>query len=283
MTIPLTVPILNNPKSTKERVFIILSSKFPLSLMQIKNQIKIIFNEEVSFQSVRKAVLQLVEDKVLIKEKKKFLFNDEWILSFVKFGNILQKHYLSKNNENSRVEIGKDVTEYNLNSLLDLDFIWNGLIKKAIEEKDSPKKIVFKAKHFWFLLATLAQETELIKDLLERKIEIYYINYGDTNLDKWAVDTYKKIGIHCVIKKKPKEFNQGLNLGVYGNYIIQATHPEEVNQKIDNLFKKTKNMGDTSLHEITNIVSMKASFKLQSIYSPLIAKNIVDEVKKNFV
>ena len=91
MSLPLTIPILNNPQSTKDRVFIILSKKYPLSLIELKNQIRKTFKTEVSFQSVRKATLQLVKEKVLVKEGKKFSFNKEWIVSFIKFGNILQK------------------------------------------------------------------------------------------------------------------------------------------------------------------------------------------------
>ena len=282
MVLPLTLPTLNNPSSTKDRVFIILSSQYPLSLIEISNKIKKTFNISVSFQSVRKAVLQLEEEKVLVKEGKKFSFNKDWILSFIKFGNILQKHYFSTNKSSSRLEIGSNVTEYTLNSLVDLDYIWNGLIRKALSDKNSPKIITFKAVHFWFLIATLAQETELMKEMIKKRIKLYYICYGKTSLDKWTVDMYKQIGVHCISKPKPKGFKDGLNIGTYGDYIIQTEHPKEITNKINSFFSRCKKIEDASLTSITDIVTMKKEIVLQSIYNPVIAESIRKEVINEF-
>lgn len=282
MSLPLTLPVLNNPKTTKDRVFIILSAQYPLSLIQLKNQIKNVFNENVSFQSVRKAVLQLEKEEVLIKEGKKFSFNKDWILSFMKFGNILQKHYFSANKKNSKIQIGSEVTEYSLNSLIDLDFIWNNLIKKALSENKSPKIITFKAVHFWFLIATLVQETELIKELISKKIKLYYICYGSTPLDKWTVNMYKQIGIHCIQKRKPEEFDEGLHIGTYGNYIIQSKHPKLISKQFQKFFTKNKRPQDASLTKITELATKRASFKLQSIKNPVLAKSMRDETINQF-
>ncbi len=278
MSLPLTIPILNNPKTTKDRVFVILSAKYPLSLTQLRNQIINSFDGSVSFQSVRKAVLQLVDEGVLVKDGKKFSFSKDWIISFIKFGNILQKHYFSANKSRSKIEIGSDVTEYNLDSLLDLDFIWNGLIKKALEEEVAPKIITFKATHFWFLISTLAQETELIKSLLKKGVKLYYICYGKTALDEWTVNMYRQIGIHCIRKDRPKSFPEGLNIGTYGDYLIQSLHPDKITKRISRFFKSCKSPQDASLTEITSIVTQKADFKLQSIHNPLVAKGVREEI-----
>ena len=278
MGLPLTLPVLNNPSNTKDRVFITLSRKYPLSLIELTNTIKKTFNVEVTFQSVRKAVLQLTKEEVLVKEGKKFLFNKDWILSFMKFGNILQKHYFSANKENSKMEIGTDVTEYNLYSLMDLDFIWNGLIRNALEEENAPKIITFKAVHFWFLIATLVQETELIKEMMKKGIKLYYICYGNTKLDKWTTDMYKQIGIQCIQKKKPSNFDNGLHIGTYGNYIIQSKHPKEITKQFEKFFTKNKKPQDASLTEITELATEKADFKLQSIHNPILAKSMREEV-----
>ncbi len=282
MTLPLTIPVLNNPKSTKDRVFIILSTKYPLSLIQIKNQIKNTFNEEVSFQSVRKAVLKMVEEKILIKEGKQFSFNKEWIISFTKFVTILQKHYFSITKNSSKIKIGEDVTEYNLQSLTDLDFIWNGLIKKAIQEKNSPKITTFKATHFWFLIGTLIQETELIKELIKKGIKLYYICYGQTKLDQWTVKLYNEMGVRCIQKKRPKEFEEELNIGTYGNYIIQSKQPKKIVEEFRKFFAKNKKPEETSIIDITNIATMKANLKLQSIYNPTLAKSMREEIIREF-
>ena len=147
-----------------------------------------------------------------------------------------------------------------------------------MSEKKAPKIITFRAKHFWFILATLVQETELIKEMIKKKIKLYYVCYGTTPLDKWTVEMYKQIGIICVQKKQPKDFDDSLHIGTYGDHIIQSKHPKEITKAFEDFFRKNKTPQDTKLVKITEITTKKAEFKLQSIYSPTLAKSTREEI-----
>ncbi|MFA5796410.1 MAG: hypothetical protein WC916_00045 [Candidatus Woesearchaeota archaeon] len=278
MPVPSTLPLLSKPETTKDRVFIILSGKYPLSLIELQHAIKNQFNNSVSFQSVRKAVLQLVEEGVLIKEGKKFSFSKDWIIGLIKYGNLLQRNYFSQKKEQSKLAIGEEVTVYTLNSLVDLDYIWNGLIVKALQEKETPKIITFRAEHFWFIIATLAQETGLIKEMIKKNIQLYYISYGNTPLDQWTIDMYKQIGIHCMRLPKPKNYPAGLHVGTYGDYIIHSQHPQKITKKIEKFFQKYQHTRDISLVNIGEIVNAKEEIQLQVIHNPLLAESTRNEI-----
>src|SRR3989338_5161416 len=153
MTLTITLPLLEKPTSAKDMAFSVLMHEFPLSLMKILNAVNKQYTKSFSFQAIRKAVLQLVDEGVLIKEGKNFSVNKEWILKVIKFGDILQKQYFTTNHRGSKVQVGGNTTIYTLPTLVDLDYMWNGIIRQALNDQKTEKVITFKATHFWFLIA----------------------------------------------------------------------------------------------------------------------------------
>src|SRR3989338_3226492 len=172
MTLSITLPLLEKTSSVKDMAFSVLMHEFPLSLMKTLHAINKQYNRSFSFQAVRKAVLQLVEEGVLVKEGKEFSVNKEWIIKVIKFGNILQKQYFTTAHKGSKVQVGGNTTIYTLPTLLDLDYVWNGIIRQALSDPKAERIVTFKAVHFWFMIATLAQETELMKEMIKRGIKV---------------------------------------------------------------------------------------------------------------
>ena len=285
MTVSFTLPIVKQPTSVKDMVFSILMTRHPLSLMELLNTVKKQFNVSVSFQAVRKAVLELQKANVIVREGKKFQISKEWILELIKFGNDLQKNYFSKPESKlkTRLEVGPNVTVYTLPKLVDLDFVWNGIIHESLSNPQAPKIITFKSVHFWFMLVTLAQETELMKEMIRKGVKLYYICYGETPLDKWAVKMYSDIGINCIQMPKPKNFEDGLNIGTYGNYIIQSKYPEPIAKKIDAFFKSCKKIEDARLSTLTGIVTEELDIQLTAQYDLVVAASFRENVIREFV
>ena len=283
MPVSITLPLIGKPTSVKDMAFSVLMYNFPLSLIKIQNEVNKQYNKSFTFQAIRKAILQLVEAKVLEKIGKEFLISNEWILQIIKFGNTLQKQYFSTGHKDSKVQVGGNTTIYTLPKLVDLDYVWNGIIRQALSDPKAEKVITFKAVHFWFLIATLAQETELMKEMIKRGVKFYYICYGDTPLDKWIVEMYNKMGVHAKLMPKPKNFTPGLNIGTYGNMLIQSQHPPELTKKITTFFQKCKHPQDASLTDITDIVIEKCSIPLQVLHDPLVAETVRNEIKRKFL
>jgi len=287
MPVSFTLPLFEQkPSTVKDMVFTILTTKYPLSLIELLNTIKRQYNISISFQSVRKAVLELVNSKVLIKEDKKFSINQGWILEMIKFGNFLQKQYFTKSESNdiTKIEVGQNVTIYTIPRLIDMDNIWASIISNKITniKENEPKVIAFASVHFWWVIVNLAQETELMKNMNEQGIKSYFACYGNKPLDKWIVNYYKDIKISSKSIKKPNDFINGHNIGVYGNLIIQATHPKETADKINKFFEKYKRIEDIKPAEIMSIVTENINIKMTVIEDHLLAKTTRESILKKF-
>ncbi len=262
-------------------VFTILATKHPLSLVELLNQINQQYNKEVSFQAVRKAALQLMDARVLVKEGKKFSISKSWILELMKYGSILQKQYFAESAKGAvKVETGPNVTIFTIPRLVDMDQIWNSIMRESLDQKKNGEEpiIAFEAVHFWWVLVNLAQETELMKGITRRGIICHFNCFGNTPLDLWTSKYYNDIGVACETIPKPSDFVNGHNIGIYGDFIVQATHPPKIAKRIEDFFKKYKRVEDTKLADIMDIVSEETDICMTVIRDPLLAKNMRDTI-----
>ena len=284
MPLSFTLPLFEEkPLLVRDKVFTILTTTFPLSLIQILNKIKLEYKDAPSFQAVRKAVLELVAAKVLIKIDKKFSLSTTWILNLTKYASLLHKQYFTQNNKNIKIEVGSNVTVYTFSRLIDLDFVWNSIIREHfLSHPKPPKRITYEGTHFWFMIVTLAQELELMKEMLNKGITLAYLCYSKTPLDLWAVKQYTQVGVCCLSKDLPLEFSPTYNIGVYGNLIISTIYPVELIKKMDAFFQKNKKIEQVNMEELYTLVTSLHKIQLTVIHDPVLAKNKSEAVFKFF-
>ena len=98
------------PKTVKEKIIVILSTEFPLTVKELKTKIKQLFNQTVSYQSVHKELNQLMKEKVIISKNKKFLLNLEWIRQVGLFSDLIVSNYTTqkKHSINKLLELKND-------------------------------------------------------------------------------------------------------------------------------------------------------------------------------
>jgi len=72
MSLEIVLP-MGNKGDVKDLVFTILTKEYPLKLIQLTNFIRKRYGKSVTFQAVRKAVLQLVSENILLHTKHGFL------------------------------------------------------------------------------------------------------------------------------------------------------------------------------------------------------------------
>ena len=115
MSIEISLPF-GNKENVKNLVFSILTSEYPLKLISLTNFIRKRYGRSVTFQAVRKATLQLVNEGILLREGNNFLINKDWV------GNskaILDELYLKLNKRESQKtieSIGGNVTVFTFSS-----------------------------------------------------------------------------------------------------------------------------------------------------------------------
>lgn len=281
MPVTFTLPLFEQkPSTVKDMVFSILMTDFPLSLIQLLNHTKSRYGVSVTFQAVRDAVLQLMRAKVLIKEGKHYSINREWILEAHRFVDSLEKTYFKKQDSvKNKIEVGQNMSVYTFPNLLTMDRVWNDIITDNFASNpNQPKIMTFESMHFWWVIVTLAQETALMRETIEKGIKHFYICYGNTPLDAWAVKHYNEIGLKSIMLPKPKDFIEGNNIGAYGDLIIQTMYSKQTAEKITSFFRRYKRIEDIKLNELIDVVNEQTNEQLSVIKDSLLAKTMRERV-----
>jgi hypothetical protein len=276
MTLSFTLPLLEQkPTTTKDMVFTILTSTYPLSLVELQNTIHKQYARSLSFQSVRKAVLELAEAKVLVKEGRRFSISREWILEIIKFSNQLQKQYFTRASSKEKLHVGPNIVVYTIHSLMELDTLSNNIIKDNFEgNADQPLIVAAETMHFWFVIANLASETEMARTMIGSGVKVYYLNYGGTPLDRWTVEHYKSLGVKSKMLPKPKDFPETLNIGAFGDMVLKASYSPQVARMLNLFYKKYKTVQEAKLSEMIDATIFSSPIQITVMKDPVMAKSI---------
>jgi len=108
MSFNTTLPGISSKKSTHDSIVSILSEKQPLTAKEIYNTLNREYGNGVSYQGIHKTVLQLVEERVIEKNDKKYHLNEEWVKEVANFGKKLEQKFqmiLKEIDDNGSVNI----------------------------------------------------------------------------------------------------------------------------------------------------------------------------------
>ena len=275
MTLEIVLPF-GDKDNVKNLVFSILTSEYPLNLITLTKLIKKQYGRDVTFQAVRKAVLQLVEAGVLLRTDKKFSINKEWVKESKALIDGLYERLNTKQSSKSIESIGGQVSVFTFNSLNELMKFWQNLIDgwyKGFKQGDYPYNC-YQGAHLWEGLLHPDSERTIMRQLKDKSIKSHILTTGNTPLDKQIVQFYKKIGIKTHIEPSSSSFDKSYYVGTYGDLVIQSRYPEEIVKNLDTFFKHNKKLGDLDLEELSEIVNKRMEIKLTVIKDINMAKQI---------
>ncbi|MBU1111831.1 MAG: hypothetical protein KJ896_03555 [Nanoarchaeota archaeon] len=264
-------------EGVKDLVFTILSKEYPLRIIQLTNFIKKRYGKSVTFQAVRKAVLELTSEGVLIKREDKFSVNKKWVLEtktmlddlFVD----LNKNLTTPKDIHS---VSEEVSVFTFHSLNELMKFWQDLIDDWYAHfKNGDYHInCYQAAHAWEGLLHLDREKELMGQLKKKSIQSFILSKGNTPFDRNIRKFYKSIGVKVAINSSMSSFDKSYYVGTYGDLIVQTQYPEEIVRDLDHFFRKNKTIKDFDLKELSDIVNRKGGIKLTVIKNLAMAKQI---------
>jgi len=262
--------------NVKNLVFSILTSEYPLNLITLTKLIKKQYGRDVTFQAVRKAVLQLVEARVLARTEKHFFINKEWVKESKELIDSLYQKLNSKQSSKSTDSIGGQVSVFTFNSLNEMMKFWQHLIDNWYNQfsKGGYPYNFYQAAHLWEGLLHSDNEQIIMRQLKSKGIKSYILTTGNTPLDKQIVQFYKKIGIKTHIEPSSSSFDKSYYVGTYGDLVAQSRYPEEIVKHLDIFFKHNKKLSDLDLVELSEIVNKKMEVKLTVIRDINMAKQI---------
>ncbi|MBI2106776.1 hypothetical protein HYT57_02220 [Candidatus Woesearchaeota archaeon] len=282
MTLEIVIPEANvKNRTTKDLVFSILIEEESKTLTQLHREIKRRYGISVTFQAVIKAVNSLIVHKVLVKEGKFYSLSKDWVFETRNFFDRIYTENFKVKKPMKKVELGKEITVYTVSNLLELDRLWNDLLTNWAKKETEDKRNVWRGSHCWWLMPRL-QEEDILHDLFARhNIKTYNLLSENTPLDKITINYYKSKKEFIKVKSDIS-LNSDLNLSSFGEYLVKFEIPKEISQKLEKIYKNTKNNKNLDLKRILDIFKENGEIEVTVIKDKFIANNIKDEVVSYF-
>jgi hypothetical protein len=285
MVLRITLP-LGKKDNVKNLVFSILTKEYPLKIIELTNFIKKRYGKDVTFQAVRKGVLQLVEEGVLKREKNEFLINKEWVVQSKKKIDGLYKS-LNKGKVKPRglESIKGEVSVFTFNSLNEMMKFWEDIIDDWFEnfKKGDPNVNCYQGAHGWEGLLYVDKEKSMMGRLKKKGIKSYVLGMSNTSLDRFIWRFYKSIGPKVGLKASSSSFDRAYYVATYGDLIVQTNYPKKLVKEMDEFFKK--GMKAMNLKDLSNIVHKKVKIDLTVIknlnMAKQINKSIIGQIKES--
>lgn len=284
MTISIVLPF-GSKDNVKNIVFSILTKEYPLKIIELTNYIKKRYGKSVTFQAVRKAVLELVANEILIRKENEFAINKEWVkkskLFLEELNSTLEKEKVKPKSTDS---IPEEVSVFTFDSLNSLMKFWQDLIDDWYKnfKKEDYRVNCYQAAHVWECLFHPEKEKTIMTQLKQKGIKSYTLSTGNTLLDKQIRKFYTKIGIKTKIEYSSSQFDKSYYVGTYGNLIVQTKYPQEIVKSLDLFFRKNKTLEDLDLTQLSDIVNKKITIKLTIIKNLSMAKQINKSIIEQF-
>ena len=276
MSIEISLPF-GNKSNVKSLVFSILTREYPLKIIEIKNLINKRYGKMVSFQAVRKAMLELLDDGILMKKDYSFVINKQWVLESKKaLDELYSTIYLEEKIPVKISSIGEELSVFSFNSLAELMKFWEDLINDWFSKLSgrSMKVNCWQGAHSWEALLFPETEQRIMSQLKKKGVRSYILTTGNTDLDKLVLKFYKDLGIKVLRVPSSSFFDKEYYVGTYGDLVVQTRYPKEIVEEMDLFFKKTKSLKTLDLKELSEITNKKINIKLSVSKNPDMAKQI---------
>jgi hypothetical protein len=265
------------PKTVKEKIIIILSTEFPLTIKELKQKIKNNFNDSVSYQSVHKELSHLMSDEIIKYDNKKYLLNIEWIKQVGLFSDLIVSNYTSqkKHSINKLLELKNDgdSLSFDFESYAQLDNYFMELIDYFNEFFEKDKKILMHYTHNWWPLVYPLREKQVVSKL---KSNIYCICGADSPIDKFCCCFENKIGINVLFVKNQ---NINWNVNIMGDLVFSMYGDNSINEQLHQFFEKNKDLKNFELDKLVSLLQKKGGFRVLVVKDSTFAQSVLQEIK----
>lgn len=276
MVIRITLP-LGKDDSVKNLVFSILTKEYPLKIVELTNLIRKRYGKAVTFQAVRKAIIELVNEGVLTRKEKEFSINKSWIFETKKQ---IDQIYQELNKEKSKPKgidsIRGEVSVFTFDSLSEMMKFWQNIIDDWFENFKSgdPNINAYQGTHGWEGLLYADKEKNTMEVLKKKGIKSFVLSIGNTPLDRYIWKFYSTIGLKIGFSHSTSTFDKSYYVATYGETIVQSHYPKEIVEEMDKYFKKNRTIENLNLQKLSDIVNKKVKIQITVIKNLSMAKQI---------
>jgi hypothetical protein len=282
VALEITTPELGEVKKTnKDLVISSLIYNHPATLAKITNVIRKKFHAPVTFQGIRKAANQLLENEVVVKEGKEYSLSKDWILKLRQFTEELHESYFTESSGVRNIEaIGEEIKVYTFDNLIDLDVFWNSLIGRWFDEDTGKEKeYAQQSGHAWYVLANLEEETKTLEKIQKHGIKFYTLAAGKSVLDRWSKKYYEDQGFFYTVSNNS---NTSGYFAVYGNKVIQCTYPKDLVEEMDKIYNQSRDFESFEITKLIKLLRKKVELKMIVMKNPVVAVQLRNFILSHF-
>ena len=225
-----------------------LSQEYPLSAKEVFARLQKTGINQLTYQASHKALKELVEEKVVVKEKTKYALDPIWIQGLKSFALDLSETYSRK----GKVDPHADVISLHFSTLLGMLRFIVGYFESRFpnpEKKDS----ICVWKHPWSVVGFSEVELDHLRKLLKRN-QHYALCPHSFPLDKMFSNMVAQLGKKTKLKAKMK---LDYDMKIHGDYLAQIYFPKELKEELDKIYKETKSVEKLDYHKLLTRVAEK--------------------------
>ncbi|MFQ5722348.1 MAG: hypothetical protein ACE5GI_07630 [Candidatus Aminicenantales bacterium] len=272
----------DKPKTVKDAIVSALTIEWPLSARKIYNQVRKKYGFAVTYQAVHKAMKELLNDKIILKEGKEYSLNRDWIESIKSFANDLGKVYEDKTTLTIEKAFEQGSGNFTFDNVYKFYMGMATMLKRLALEagKKSGGIGTAQLRHMYWALASSQKEYDLFDDMLNSYKKTYILCRSDTKADRIAADYYRTVnpgtnvlfGLQCA---------ENCDLIIGGNFVIQIFFEKNLVKLMDMAYKRAYLLqGMKKLYGL--LFRKKANINVVLFRNPALAEQIRNEVMGHF-
>jgi HAD superfamily hydrolase (TIGR01490 family) len=281
MPLDITLPQLNKPKSAKDIVITILASEYPLTAKKVYNKIKKDYGLNISYQAAYKAITELAEQKILIKNGLEYSLNNAWIEDIENFVDKIKKSYSTGVKPNlfglSEFKQEGETQTYVFDSLEEAEAYRKGL---QVAFFSSGKGLIYcgQSSHIRSPLFLSEKSFKVLSLVGSSDSKAFLISRGNSPIDRWCANFYRSKKVQ--VKLGIKDCIAGII--VMGDKIIQQYIPKQLEEPLDEVYSMS-NIESIDVQDIfQKIYRKKAKIKMTITKNEMLAKQIQANILSYF-
>lgn len=203
------------------------------------------------------------EEKVLIHNGQTSL-NIKWVQQMSEYFAKTQYYYTHHDTgDGNFISLNdREKIEYYFQNPVVADTFWTHALYILLDLTPQESPLFLYNPHEWFLITRSENETALIKDVKE-KGRLFLVTVGDKSpLDKAVSGDFDGINSQYYMSEKPFFKKKNYYINTLGEFIIEVWIDNLIAEKIEGIYRKSKNLTAEVKEELTKILEMKGRTKI---------------------
>lgn len=262
-------------KRTKDYILEFLSDGTPKSVRQIYGAIVNKHGLSVTYQAVHKAILLMVNERILEKTKDGFLINIGWLNQLEEFAKSTKKNVGRKSGGMDGVRLFKEgdtVTTIVFETYGGAEEYRKKLQFEYFAKKGKKAPYCGQSYHLKSPIIYSEKTLESMERVKQTKLLCYLLVNGTTPFDEFCAHFYRNFWIKV---KTGASVAQTCDTMIIGDIVTQVYVPDEIRKLIDKKLNTLKQISDISIPDFyEEIMKKKVATKLVILRNPELAEQI---------